>query len=365
MLDRLEQGRLLIRLAEIFVNANGQRVLTVFVAIARCDHDDGQMPEDYDDADVVLVGISRTSKTPTSIYLANRGFKVANIPLIPESPPPESLFALRHPLVVGLTTGSDRLIQIRRNRPRGRKLLAELKCQAIRPAANPLRHGPSYHDTTTAGPDGDSIAETALVTDFELLDAWRAGDREAGNTLFERYFDAVCRFFTNKVQHNIDDLIQKTFLGCVEGRDRFQKQASFRTYLFAVAHHVLCAHFRERRRGPESAPIDFADTSSDQLTPSPSSVLAIHQEQRLLLDPPRLSARARALLLGRHGRARARPGPRPARRNRPIPPAPRQGGAVGEDDRPRRRARPAQVDHQLAREVGLLAARPAQRRVTI
>jgi RNA polymerase sigma-70 factor (ECF subfamily) len=123
-----------------------------------------------------------------------------------------------------------------------------------------------------------------LVTDFELLDAWRAGDREAGNTLFERYFDAVCRFFTNKVQHNIDDLIQKTFLGCVEGRDRFQKQASFRTYLFAVAHHVLCAHFRERRRGPESTPIDFSDTSSDQLTPSPSSVLAIHQEQRLLLE---------------------------------------------------------------------------------
>lgn len=124
----------------------------------------------------------------------------------------------------------------------------------------------------------------ALVTDFELLDAWRAGDREAGNTLFERHFDAICRFFANKVSHNIDDLIQKTFLGCVEGRDRFQKQASFRTYLFAVAHHVLCAHFRERRRGPANQAIDFSDTSSDQLTPSPSSVLALHQEQRLLLE---------------------------------------------------------------------------------
>jgi RNA polymerase sigma factor (sigma-70 family) len=123
-----------------------------------------------------------------------------------------------------------------------------------------------------------------LATDFELLDLWRAGDRDAGNTLFERYFEPVCRFFTNKVHHNIDDLIQKTFLGCVEGRDRFQKQASFRTYLFAVAHNVLRAHFRERRRGAEDQPLDLGTRSSDDLTPSPSSVLAIHQEQRLLLE---------------------------------------------------------------------------------
>ena len=79
-------------------------------------HDDGIGFENWEEADIVLAGVSRTSKTPTSIYLANRGFKVANIPLVPESPPPPSLFALKNPLVVGLTTGSDRLIQIRRNR---------------------------------------------------------------------------------------------------------------------------------------------------------------------------------------------------------------------------------------------------------
>lgn len=123
-----------------------------------------------------------------------------------------------------------------------------------------------------------------LATDFELLDAWKAGDRNAGNLLFERYFDPVCRFFTNKVHLHIDDLIQKTFLGCVEGRDRFQKQASFRTYLFAVAHNVLRAHFRERRRGAEDPAQDLGERSSDELTPSPSSVLAVHQEQRLLLE---------------------------------------------------------------------------------
>lgn len=79
-------------------------------------HDDGVGSENWEEADVVLAGVSRTSKTPTSIYLANRGLKVANVPIVPEAPPPPSLFALEHPLVVGLTTTSDRLIQIRRNR---------------------------------------------------------------------------------------------------------------------------------------------------------------------------------------------------------------------------------------------------------
>ncbi len=79
-------------------------------------HDDGIGWEDWEEADIVLAGVSRSSKTPTSIYLANRGFKTANIPIVVESPPPSSLFSLRHPLVVGLTTSADRLIQVRRNR---------------------------------------------------------------------------------------------------------------------------------------------------------------------------------------------------------------------------------------------------------
>jgi regulator of PEP synthase PpsR (kinase-PPPase family) len=79
-------------------------------------HDDGINSDNWEEADIVLAGVSRTSKTPTSIYLANRGYKVANIPLVPEAPPPPSLFSLDHPLVVGLTTNPDRLVQIRRNR---------------------------------------------------------------------------------------------------------------------------------------------------------------------------------------------------------------------------------------------------------
>jgi regulator of PEP synthase PpsR (kinase-PPPase family) len=79
-------------------------------------HDDGQMFDDLEQADVVLVGVSRTSKTPTSIYLANRGIKTANIPLVPGRPLPDTLNELKRPLIVGLIVSPDRLMQIRRNR---------------------------------------------------------------------------------------------------------------------------------------------------------------------------------------------------------------------------------------------------------
>jgi regulator of PEP synthase PpsR (kinase-PPPase family) len=79
-------------------------------------HDDGQSTHDLDDADVILVGPSRTSKTPTCVYLANRGIKAANIPLVPQVAPPDELETVRRPLVVGLVTDPERLVQIRRNR---------------------------------------------------------------------------------------------------------------------------------------------------------------------------------------------------------------------------------------------------------
>jgi regulator of PEP synthase PpsR (kinase-PPPase family) len=84
-------------------------------------HDDGQGFGDLEAADVVLVGVSRTSKTPTSIYLAHRGVRTANVPLVPGSEPPPELFKVTRPLVVGLTVSPDRLVQIRRNRLIGLK----------------------------------------------------------------------------------------------------------------------------------------------------------------------------------------------------------------------------------------------------
>ena len=79
-------------------------------------HDDGQLGGDLENADVILVGISRTSKTPTAIYLANRGIKTANIPLVPNVPLPPELDSLKKPLIVGLVASADRIIQIRQNR---------------------------------------------------------------------------------------------------------------------------------------------------------------------------------------------------------------------------------------------------------
>ena len=89
------------------------RVEAIHYTIA---HDDGVNWENWEEADILLAGVSRTSKTPTSIYLANRGFKTANIPIVPQSPPPDHLFHVKHPLIIGLTTNTERLIQVRRNR---------------------------------------------------------------------------------------------------------------------------------------------------------------------------------------------------------------------------------------------------------
>jgi len=79
-------------------------------------HDDGQSSWTYDQADVILVGVSRTSKTPTCIYLANRGIKAANVPVVPNCPLPAELLTARRPLIVGLTKDPVHLVQVRRNR---------------------------------------------------------------------------------------------------------------------------------------------------------------------------------------------------------------------------------------------------------
>lgn len=80
------------------------------------EHDDGLAVENWEAADIVLIGVSRTSKTPTSVYIANRGYKVANMPLVPEQSIPAAVLDLKSPLVVGLTVQAERLVQVRRAR---------------------------------------------------------------------------------------------------------------------------------------------------------------------------------------------------------------------------------------------------------
>ena len=127
---------------------------------------------------------------------------------------------------------------------------------------------------------GPIVAE---ATDFDLLQSWRDGEAAAGRELFARHFDAVYRFFRNKVDDVAEDLTQQTFEAIVAGRDRFRGEASFRTYLFTVARKKLYSHLRTlHRRAPA---VGLGELSvADVAGPSPSRVAAGRQEQRLLLQ---------------------------------------------------------------------------------
>ncbi len=133
------------------------------------------------------------------------------------------------------------------------------------------------------GPCTQSACYSALVvTDLELLEAWRQGDRESGSQLFERHFDSICRFFANKTDRDVDDLVQRTFAACVEGKERFRGQSSFRTYLFGVAHNVLRSTLRKRRRDNER--FDLGVSSVHDLGLSPTVLVAKRKEQTLTLQ---------------------------------------------------------------------------------
>lgn len=122
-----------------------------------------------------------------------------------------------------------------------------------------------------------------MADDVALLDAWKGGDRRAGAALFERHYPGVLRFFHNKVGEQGKDLIQRTFLHCLEARDRILPGSSFRAYLFGVARHVLLEHFRSVKR--DGARLDEMQTTIQDVSPAPtpSSLLGHKREVRLLL----------------------------------------------------------------------------------
>jgi regulator of PEP synthase PpsR (kinase-PPPase family) len=152
-------------------------------------HDDGQAQPGMAEADVILVGVSRSSKTPTCFYLANRGIKAANVPLVPNLPEPDGLDAVHCP-VIGLTLDAEALIEIRRHRLRligaggstgivrqsGTEYVDEEAVKAELLWARRLcnRHGWPVIDVTRR-----SIEETA-ATVLQLMDAWHERRRKAG-----------------------------------------------------------------------------------------------------------------------------------------------------------------------------------------
>lgn len=117
--------------------------------------------------------------------------------------------------------------------------------------------------------------------DEELIEGWRSGQQEAGEALFERYYDSVYRFFCNKLGADIRDLVHQTFMACLEGRDRLRAGASFRAYLFAVAHNVLRMHLRARYRADL---VDLDSVTAYELSPGPSTILTRSREEQLLLQ---------------------------------------------------------------------------------
>lgn len=119
------------------------------------------------------------------------------------------------------------------------------------------------------------------MDDESLWQAWRAGDVRAGETLFERHFTAVYGFFERRVRGDVADLVQRTFLGCVEARDRFRGAAAFRTFLFAIARNELFAHYRAAKKGRD---VDFGVSSIADLAPSPSSLARRRTERERLVD---------------------------------------------------------------------------------
>ncbi|HEY0482356.1 MAG TPA: RNA polymerase sigma factor [Kofleriaceae bacterium] len=113
--------------------------------------------------------------------------------------------------------------------------------------------------------------------------SWRQGDAVAGEVLFDRHYDTVRRFFRNKVPAAVTrDLVQETFLACVEAAERFRHRSTFRTYLLGIAHHVMIDHLRAtpRRAGRE---LDVGEVILGDLGPIGEDVIAAKRERRLLL----------------------------------------------------------------------------------
>jgi RNA polymerase sigma-70 factor (ECF subfamily) len=138
-----------------------------------------------------------------------------------------------------------------------------------------------------ARPRGPAASPCSTVgamepSDGALLERWRAGDAAGGEALFEKYYPMVERFFLNKVTSGVADLVQETFIRCVESREKIRDDGRFRSYLFAIAYNVLSAHLRERYRG--GGVLDTSAVSVCDLAPGPGTLVARRREHRLLIE---------------------------------------------------------------------------------
>lgn len=119
------------------------------------------------------------------------------------------------------------------------------------------------------------------ITDAQLLEAWSAGDLSAAQTLISRHIDTVHRFFSGKIDRDIDDLVQRTFLRCIEKRDTYRGDGEFRAFLLGIARYELLDVYRRKANGRT---FDPAVSSLEDLAARPSEVLRVEQEKQVLLQ---------------------------------------------------------------------------------
>lgn len=117
--------------------------------------------------------------------------------------------------------------------------------------------------------------------DAQLLEAWRGGDNQAGEQLFDRHAPAVTRFFRNKVREEVEDLVQQTFLALVSSKERIREGVAFRGYVLGIARNILGKHLRKLSRGRA---VDPEVETMATLAPGPSTLAGKKQEHRLLLE---------------------------------------------------------------------------------
>ena len=138
-------------------------------------------------------------------------------------------------------------------------------------------------ETTVQGspPRARAIPALAQDPDLELLERWRAGESAAGQTLFKRHLTSLHRFFQRKCDGDIDELVQLTLLGALPAKERFRGEASFRTYLFAIARNTLARYLRDKK---PDARFDLAVTPAAELIGELRSVTVHDLAYRALLD---------------------------------------------------------------------------------
>lgn len=119
------------------------------------------------------------------------------------------------------------------------------------------------------------------MTDAQLLRAWQNDDKVAGKVLYQRHFNAVDRFFRNKVC-DPEDLIQRTFAACLAKPHKYEERSKFRTYLLGIGYRLLLKHYRNKARIDDHAALGLR--SAAQMDPTPSELLARRDEHRKLLE---------------------------------------------------------------------------------